>query len=99
MTAATSVGRHDLVEEDVLEPVEVVDVAEGCVVDARQEGAEAGVVGGLRGGQRERAHGAAVEAAQERDDDLAAGGPSCQLEAGLHRFRAAVAQEDPRRAR
>ena len=65
MTAATSVGRHDLLEEDVLEPVEVVDVAEGRVVDTRQERTEAGVVGGLGGGQRERAHGAPVEAAQE----------------------------------
>ena len=98
MTAATSRGRHEPLEEHVLEPVEVVDMPERRVVDARQERTEAGVVGGLGGRQRERPHGAPVEAAQEGDDGRPAGGTTGQLERGLHGLRAAVAQEDAHRA-
>ena len=49
---------------------------------------QAGVVLGLGGGQRDRAHGAAVEAAQERDHGVPAGERAGQLERGLHDFGA-----------
>ena len=62
------VGRGELVEQDLVEPAQVLDLAERRVEDARQERPEAGVVLRLRCGQRDRAVGPAVEGAEERDD-------------------------------
>ena len=61
------VGRRELVEEDLVEPAQVLDAAERGVEDAGQQRAEPGVVLGLRRGQRDRAVGPAVERAEERD--------------------------------
>ena len=88
------VGGHDLVEEDLVEPGQVGVVAVGCVVDAVDEGSQAGVVLGLRGGQGDRAHGATVEATQERDHGMPTGGHARQLERGLDDLGAAVAEVD-----
>ena len=52
----------------------------------------------LRRGERERAHGASVEGAVERDHVLALGVVARQLERGFHRFGAGVAVVDPVRA-
>jgi hypothetical protein len=60
--------RNELVEEDLVEPLEALDRPERRVVDARQERPEVGVVLGLRGGQADRAVRPAVEGAQEGDD-------------------------------
>ena len=62
------VGRRELVEQDVVEPLEVLDPAVRGVEDPRQQRPEAGVVLGLRGRQRDRAVGPTVERAEERDD-------------------------------
>ncbi len=67
------VGRGELVEQDLVEPAQVVDLAEGRVEDPRQERPEAGVVLRLRGGQADRAVGPAVERAEEGDDVRADG--------------------------
>ena len=67
------VGRDELVEQDLVEPAQVVDLAERRVEDARQERPEAGVVLRLRRGQADRAVRPAVEGAEEGDDVLAAG--------------------------
>ena len=46
------VGRGELVEQDLVEPAQVLDLAVRRVEDARQQRPEAGVVLRLRGGQR-----------------------------------------------
>ena len=62
------VGRDELVEQDLVEPAQVLDPAERRVEDARQQRPEAGVVLGLRRRQRDRAVRPAVERAEEGDD-------------------------------
>ena len=62
------VGRRELVEQHLVEPAQVLDPAVRSVEDARQQRAEAGVVLGLRRGQRDRAIGPAVERAEEGHD-------------------------------
>jgi len=92
------VGGHDLVEEHLVEPGQVDLVAVGRVVDAADEGRDAGVVLGLRRGQRDGTHGAAVEAAEEGHHRMAAGGLASQLQRGLDGLRAAVAEVDAHRS-
>ncbi len=86
------VGGHDLVEEDLVEPGQVRGVAVRCVVDAVHEGSQTGVVLGLRGGQGDRAHGASVEAPEERDHGMTTAGHPRQLERGFDDLGAAVAE-------
>ena len=56
-------GGHELVEEDLVEPAQVRHVPERGVIDARQQRAEAFVVLRLRGSERDRPVGPAVEPA------------------------------------
>src|SRR6185436_17346258 len=58
------VRRDELVEQDLVEPTEVLDLAVRGVVDAGQQRAEAGVVLGLGGGQADRPAGPAVVGAK-----------------------------------
>ena len=62
------VGRSELVEQDLVEPAQVLDPAVRRVEDAGQERPEAGVVLGLRRGEADRAVRPAMEGAQEGDD-------------------------------
>ena len=87
MIAATSFGRDELVEQDLVEPAQVVDLAERRVEDAGQQRPEAGVVLRLRGGQRDRAVRPAVERAEERDDVRPAGRVAGELDRGLDDLR------------
>ena len=66
------------------------------VVDAREQRPEVGVVLRLRGRQADGAHRPAVERAEERDHVLAARVVAGELEAGLDRLGAGVADEDLR---
>ncbi len=61
------------------------------MVYARNEWREAALLLGLRAGQRERAHGAAVEGAEEADDVLAAGVVAGELHGALDGLGAGVA--------
>jgi hypothetical protein len=66
--------------------------------DAGNERREAAFLLRLGAGERECAHGAAVECAKERDDLLAAGVVARQLERAFNGFGAGVAVEEPVRA-
>ena len=68
------------------------------VRDAGNQRREAAFLLGLGGGERERAHGAAVEGAEEGDDVLAAGVIAGQLERALDGLGAGVAVEELVRA-
>ena len=87
------VGRCQPLEHPVLELVEP-GAPEGHVVDARQERPEAIVVLGLGGGEADRAIGATVEGAEEREQVRAAGVVPGELDRGLDRLRAGVPEED-----
>ena len=86
------VGRRQLVEQHLVEPAQVLDLAERRVEDARQERAEPGVVLRLRGGQRDGAVGPAVERAEERDDVRPMRRVAGELDRGLDDLRARVAE-------
>ena len=60
-----------------------IDVGIAHVSDARNAGAETALLLRLGSGQRERAHGAAVESAEERDHVLPLGVIARQLERGI----------------
>ena len=92
MIAATSLAGRELVEQDLVEPAEVLDPAVRRVEDARQQRPEAGVVLRLRGGQRDRAVGPAVEGAEERDDVRPLGREPGELDRRLDDLRAGVAE-------
>ena len=89
------VGGRELVEQDVVEPLEVLDPAVWSVEDARQERAEAGVVLRLRRRQGDGAVGAAVEGAEEGDDVRAVRGVAGELDRGFDRLGAGVAEVRP----
>ena len=89
------VGGHQLVEQDLVEPAQVLDPAERRVVDAGQQRAEAGVVLGLRRGQRYRPVRPAVERAEEGDDVRPLRGVPGQLDRRLDDLGAGVAQVGP----
>ena len=91
------VGRGELVEQDLVEPLEVLDPAVRRVEDARQERPEAGVVLRLRGGQRDRAVRPAVERAEEGDDVRPVGRVAGELDRGLDDLGAGVAEVRPAR--
>ena len=102
------VGRGELVEQDLVEPAQVLDPAVRRVEDARQQRPEARVVLGLRGRQRDRAVGPAVERAEERDDVRPLRRVAGELDRRLDDLGAGVAEVgadaardrgDPRRAR
>ena len=63
------------------------------MLNAAQQRAEVLALGVLRRGQRKRTHGAAMEAAVERDQLVALGGVTSQLDGALNGFRARVAEE------
>ena len=71
-----------------------VAVGVGRVDHAGYQRAESGALHGLARGERERAHGASVEAAEEGDDLVAAGGVAGQLDGAFHGFGAGVAEGD-----
>ena len=101
-------GREDRLEELVFEDLDAFDVAGvrllavsaavavgvGDVGDAAGQRSEALFLDGLGAGERERAHGAAVEAAEEGDELVAAGVIAGQLEGGLDGLGAGVAEVD-----
>ena len=89
------VGRGELVEQDLVEPAQVLDPAVRRVEDARQQRPEAGVVLRLRGGQRDRAVGPAVERAEERDDVRPLRRVAGELDRGLDDLGAGVAEVGP----
>ncbi|OGN84948.1 MAG: hypothetical protein A2X23_01630 [Chloroflexi bacterium GWC2_73_18] len=89
--------RHQVPEDLPLDEVEPLARAEGGVVDAGQERPEAGVVPGLRGGQRDGPVGPAVEGAEEADQVRAPGGVAGELDRRLDRLGAGVGQEGARR--
>ena len=89
---------HEALEDALLELVEA-GAAVGHVVDTGHQRPEAGVVLGLRPGQRDGAVGPAVEGAQEGDHVLAPGVEARQLERRLDDLRTRVAQEDADLAR
>ena len=89
------VGRDEPVEQDVVEPLEVLDLAVRRVVDAGQERVEAGVVLRLGRRQRYRAVRAAVEAAEEAHDVRPARVVPRELHRDLDRLRAGVAEVGP----
>ena len=91
------VGRSELVEQDLVEPAQVLDPAVRRVEDARQQRPEAGVVLGLRGGQRDRAVGPAVERAEEGDDVRPLGREARELDRRLDDLGAGVAEVGARR--
>ena len=68
------------------------------VSDAGDEGGEAALLLRLRAGERERAHGAAVEGAEEGDDVLAAGVVAGELHRALDGLSAGVAVVEAVRA-
>ena len=70
------------------------DARERCVVDHRQQRAEAGALLDLRVRQAQGAHRAAVEAALEGDDPGPMGVIAGQLDRALHRLGARVGEED-----
>ena len=86
------VGGHQALEDALLDLLDAL-VAERHVVDAGKERTEVGVVLRLRCGEADGAHRAAVEGTQERDHVRAAGVVPGQLEAGLDRLGAGVADE------
>ena len=90
------VRRGELVEQDLVEPAQVVDLAERRVEDARQQRPEARVVLRLRRGQRHRAVRPAVERAEERDDVRPARRVAGELDRGLDHLGAGVAEVRPR---
>src|SRR5436190_24160415 len=63
------------------------------VKHARHERTEAAALHGLACGQRQRAHRAAVKAAEKGDEVLPSGGIPRQLEACFDRFGAGVAEK------
>ena len=93
------VGRRELVEQDVVEPLEVLDPPVRGVEDPRQERPEAGVVLGLRRRQRDRAIGPTVERAEERDDVRPLGGEPGELDRRLDDLRPGVAEVGAHAAR
>jgi hypothetical protein len=98
--------RDDPAEDGALEDLELrraiptaalapgADAREGRVVDHRDQRPEAGALFDLRVGQRQRAHGPAVEAAVERDDSGPARVIPSQLDRSLHGLGAGVREED-----
>src|ERR1700675_3573816 len=86
------IGRGELVEQDLVEPAQVVDAPIRRMEDARQEGSEASVVLGLRGRERNRPVGAPMERAEERDHVRPLRGESSQLDRGLDNFRPGIAE-------
>ena len=86
------VGRHELVEQDLVEPAQVLDAPVRRVVDARDEGPEPRVVLRLRGGERDRAVRPTVEPAEERHDVGPAGCVAGELDRGLDHLRPRVAE-------
>ena len=67
------------------------------VGDAGQRGREALLLGVLAGGERQRAEGAAVEAAEEPDEARPPGDVARQLQRAFHRLGAGLADEAHRR--
>ncbi len=61
--------------------------------DTGEERAEAFALCGFGGGQRERAHGAAVEAAVKSDEFVALGGVTREFHGAFDGFRAGVGEE------
>ena len=70
-----------------------IGVGIGDVRDARHGRRESRLLRVLAGGQRQRAHRAAVEAAEERDDPLPARDVARELQRALDRFGAGLAEE------
>ena len=89
------VGRRELVEQDLVEPAQVLDPPERRVEDARQQRPEPGVVLGLRRGQRDGAVRPAMERAEERDDVRPMRRVARELDRGLDDLRARVAEVGP----
>ena len=89
------VRRHQLVEEDFIEPAKVLHPAERRVIDPRQERAEPRVVLRLRRRERDGAVRAAVECAEERDDVRPSRRMARELDRGLDHLGPAVAEVDP----
>ena len=89
------VGRDELVEQDLVEPAQILDLAVRRVEDARQERPEPGVVLRLRRGQGDGAVRPAVERAEECDDVRALRGMAGELDRGLDDLGAGVAEVDP----
>ena len=102
-------GGHDPAQDRVAQHLELraavasrvlapgADAREWRMLDHWQQGPEARPLPNLRVGQRERAHGATVEAALEGDDPRPSGVEAGELDRTLNRLRSGVAQEDTRR--
>ena len=86
------VGRHELVEQDLVEPAQVLDVSVRRVVHARDEGPKLRVVLRLRGGERDRSVRPTVEPAEERHDVGPARCVAGELDRGLDHLRPRVAE-------
>jgi hypothetical protein len=89
------VGGHEPLEQDLVEPAEVLNLAERRVVDAGQERVESSVVLRLRRRERHRTVGPAMKAAQEPDDVRPAGEMASELHRGFHDLGAGVAEVRP----
>ena len=89
------VRRREPVEQDLVEPAQVLDPAERRVEDPGQQRPEARVVLRLRGRQAQRSVGAPVEGAEERDDVRPLRGVSRELDGRLDDLGAGVAEVDP----
>ena len=92
------VGRRELVEQDLIEPAQVLHPAERGMEDARQEWTEPGVVLRLGRGERDGSVRPAMERPEECDDVRSARRPAGQLYRGLDDLRPAVAKVGPRPA-
>ena len=98
-------GRHDPAQDRVPQHLELVgavtagllapaaNAGEGRVLDHRQQRSEPGPLADLRVGQRQRPHGAAVEAALEGDDPRSPGVEAGQLDRALHGLGSRVGEE------
>ena len=91
-------GRDELVEQDLVEPAQVVDLAERGVVDAGQQRPEAGVVLGLGGGQRHAPYVRPWKAPRKATTYWPPRGVAGELDGRLDDLGAGVAEEDPGRA-
>ena len=90
------VGRRQPVEQDLVEPAQVLDPPERRVEDAGQQRTEVRVVLGLRCGQAHRTVGAAVEGAEERDDVRPLRREPGELDGRLDDLGPGVAEVGPR---